>query len=121
MSFRVVVREHGCRDDERVFGDRQAERDTAYFIQLWTHSCFSGSAGSRSNVLSCFAFVQFPVCLPWQCHLTELDDMIESLQFFSVLAHSHAAFCSVTRTQNKIPGVLMVIYHLLYRISSTLM
>lgn len=33
------------------------QNKTTYFTQLWTHSCFSGSAGSRSALLPCFAFL----------------------------------------------------------------
>ena len=57
--FRLVVQELGCSDDEHVLGDQQAEQDAPYFIQLWTHSCFSGSAGSHTAALPCFAFLQF--------------------------------------------------------------
>lgn len=76
-----LLGEHGCGDDEHVLGDQQAEQDTAYFIQLWTHSCFSGSAGSRSNVLPCFAFVHFPFAYSGSAHLTELDDITRNLLF----------------------------------------
>lgn len=42
LSFGVVFRHHGWSDDGHVFRDQWAERRTAYFLQLWTHSWFSG-------------------------------------------------------------------------------
>lgn len=60
----VVVREVGCSDDGHVLGDQQDQSKT-YLI---SHSCghtavFSGSAGSHSAVLPCFAFIQFSFLL----------------------------------------------------------